>query len=80
MILGSISNLMPNTKKYVNIYLLILCSLTSAIKNSPEISFQVDLECLSFLEKQRPLESFLQRYNQLPYRRKKNKYKVRKIS
>jgi len=63
----------------------VVCCLwhvTAAIKNSPEISFQVDLVCLSFLEKQRPLVSFLQRYNPLPYRGKKKKKvcNVRKIS
>lgn len=77
--LGSASNLIHNTEKYVNIYQLILCCLTAAIKNLPEISFQVDLECLSFLEKQQPLESFLQRYNPLPYRRKKIKARLERF-
>lgn len=38
-------------------------------KNLPKIFFQVDLECLSFQEKQQHLESFLQRYSQLPCKR-----------
>lgn len=43
-------------------------------RDLPEIFFQVDLECLSFLEKQQHLESFRQRYNQLPWKEKSLKY------